>query len=173
MADAIYGTAQFEDDPEAPWRRRAESLSRELWRLHRDHPWLGRTQPLTRPMMLPHLLRFGDRLLGALEALELSPKTQFDVQVLVYNHIAGLAANIEREDEALSLTGVSADEWTDSRYVPHFSDDTFATRFPHIARLFGPTGLLSDGYDMDIDELFELGLGLLLDGIEAHARRHR
>lgn len=173
MADAIYATASFEDDPDAPWRRRAESLSRELWRLHRDHPWLGRTQPLTRPMMLPNLLRFGDRLLGALEALELPPKTQFDVQVLLYNHIAGLAANIEREDEAASLTGVSGEEWTDSRYVPHFQDDTFTSRFPHVSRLFGPTGLLSDGYDMDLDEMFELGLDLLLDGVEVHARRRQ
>ncbi|HEY9394000.1 MAG TPA: GntR family transcriptional regulator, partial [Nocardioides sp.] len=67
MADAVYAASSFTLDPDAPWRERAESLGRELWRLHRNHPWLGRTQPLTRPMMLPNLLRFGDRLLGALE----------------------------------------------------------------------------------------------------------
>jgi DNA-binding transcriptional regulator YhcF (GntR family) len=173
MADAVYAGSPFVLDPDAPWRERAESLGRELWRLHRDHPWLGRTQPLTRPMLLPNLLRFGDRLLGALEGLGLPPKTQFDMHVLLYNHVAGLAANIEREDEAMSLTGVSADEWTDRQYVPHFNDDAFRARFPHVARLFGPTALLADGYDMDIDELFELGYGLLLDGIEAYARRHR
>lgn len=168
MADSVYAASPFALDPDAPWRERAESLGREL---HRDHPWLGRTQPLTRPMLLPNLLRFGDRLLGALEGLGLPPKTQFDMHVLLYNHVAGLAANIEREDEAMSLTGVSAEEWTDRRYVPHFSDDAFRDGFPHVARLFGPTSLLADGYDMDIDELFELGFGLLLDGIEAYAQR--
>lgn len=173
MADAVYAASPFTLDPEAPWRERAESLGRELWRLHRNHPWLGRTQPLTRPMMLPNLLRFGDRLLGALEGLGLPPKTQFDMHVLLFNHVAALAANIEREAEAMSLTGVSADEWTDRQYVPHFSDDDFRGRYPHVARLFGSTGLLADGYDMDIDELFELGYGLLLDGIEAYAQRHR
>ncbi|SDJ88297.1 transcriptional regulator, TetR family [Nocardioides sp. YR527] len=171
MADAVYAASPFTLDPEAPWRERAESLGRELWRLHRDHPWLGRTQPLTRPMLLPNLLRFGDRLLGALEGLGLPPKTQFDMHVLLYNHVAGLAANIEREDEALSLTGVSAEEWTDRQYVPHFGNDSFRSTFPHMARLFGPGALLADGYDMDIDELFELGYGLLLDGIEAYAQR--
>jgi DNA-binding transcriptional regulator YhcF (GntR family) len=173
MADSVYASSPFAVDPAARWRERAESLGRELWRLHRDHPWLGRTQPLTRPMLLPNLLRFGDRLLGALEGLSLPPKTQFDMHILLYNHVAALAANIEREDEAMSLTGVSAEEWTDRQYVPHFSDDAFRGRFPHVARLFGPTALLPDGYDMDIDELFELGFGLLLDGIEAYARRHR
>ncbi|MER7555971.1 GntR family transcriptional regulator [Nocardioides sp. NPDC126508] len=171
MADSVYAASPFALDPDAPWRERAESLGRELWRLHRDHPWLGRTQPLTRPMLLPNLLRFGDRLLGALEGLNLPPKTQFDVHVLLYNHVAGLAANIEREDEAMSLTGVSAEEWTDRQYVPHFGNDSFRSAFPHMARLFGPTALLADGYDMDIDELFELGFGLLLDGVEGYAQR--
>lgn len=171
MADGVYGAAPFTVDDAAPWRAQVESVAGELWRLHRAHPWLGRIQPLTRPLPLPGLLRLGDRLLGAIEPLGLPPRLQFDLHVLIYNHITGLAANFEREDEAVSLTGISSEEWTDLQYVPKFGDESFMASVPHFAKLFGYFGALPDGYDMDLDDLFALGLGLLLDGVEALAAR--
>jgi len=172
MADSVYGTAAFERDAAAPWRSQVESLTRELWRLHRAHPWLGSTQPLTRPQPLPNIVRLGDRLLGALEALGLPPKLHFDVHVLLFSHIVGLAANFEAEDEARSATGLSSEEWTDLQYLPRFGDEAFMRDHPHFSKLFGHFGTLEGGYDMDLDDLFELGLGLLLDGVEALAERH-
>ena len=172
MADTVYGTASFEIDGAAPWRSQVESLGRELWRLHRVHPWLGQVQPLTRPLPLPNLIRLGDRILGALEGLDLPPKLHFDLHVLLYSHVVGLSANVEREDEALSQTGISAEEWTDLQYIPRTGDAAFMADYPHFAKLFGHFGTLPNGYDMDLDELFELGLGLLLDGIAALAARH-
>ena len=44
---------------------------------------------------------------------------------------------------------------------------------PHFAKLFGELGSLPGGYDLDLDGLFELGLGLLLDGVEALGRRRQ
>jgi AcrR family transcriptional regulator len=172
MADTVYGSAAFERDATAPWRSQVESLTRDLWRLHRAHPWLGRTQPLTRPLPLPSILRLGDRLLGALEPLGLPPKLRMDVHVLLFSHVVGLAANFEAEDEAVSETGLSSEEWTDLQYLPHTSDSAFMGDVPHFAKLFGELGALPGGYDLDLEELFELGLGLLLDGAEALACRH-
>ncbi|MFG3340006.1 GntR family transcriptional regulator [Glycomyces sp. NPDC048151] len=171
MADAVYGSARFERDGAAPWRSQAESLCRELWRLHRAHPWLGRTQPLTRPLPLPSVIRFGDRLLGSLEGLGLPPKLHFDVHVLLFSHVVGLAANFEAEDEAVSETGLSSEEWTDLQYQPRIGDDAFMDAHPHFAKLFGHFGSLTDGYDMDLEDLFELGLALTLDGVESLSRR--
>lgn len=171
MADAAYGSAAFERDESAPWRSQVESLSRELWRLHRAHPWLGRTQPLTRPLPLPSIIRLGDRLLGALEGLGLPPKLHFDVHVLLFSHVVGLAANFEAEDVAVSETGLSSEEWTDLHYQPRMGDDAFMAEHPHFAKLFGHFGSLPDGYDLDLDDLFEMGLRLFLDGVEAMVRR--
>ncbi|RRS00464.1 GntR family transcriptional regulator [Glycomyces terrestris] len=173
MSDAVYGELSYEDDEGAPWRERVEAIATELWRVHRAHPWLGQVHPLTRPLPLPNLLGIGDSLLGALEGLGLPPRLQFDVHVLLYSHIIGLAANFEREDEAVSDTGLSAEEWTDLRYVPTMNDDGIMNRYPHFAKLFGHFGSLPDGYDMDLDGMFRLGLGLLLDGVEALAARCR
>lgn len=173
MADAVYGSTPFEYDAAAPWRSQVESLSRELWRLHCAHPWLVGIQPLTRPQPLPNVIRLGDRLLGALEGLGLPPKLHFDLHVLLFSHITGLAANVEAEDEARSETGLSSEEWTDLQYLPRLGDRTFMEGYPHFAKLFGRSGSLTDGYDLDLDGLFELGLGLLLDGVEALAARQR
>ncbi|GAA1666121.1 GntR family transcriptional regulator [Glycomyces endophyticus] len=173
IADGVYGSEPFDVDPSAPWREQVESIARTLWHLHRAHPWLGRIQPLTRPLPLPSVVRLGDRMLGALEGLGLPPRLHFDVHVLVYSHITGLAANFEREDEAVSLTGVSSEEWTDLQYLPKFGDDSFMASVPHFAKLFGRTGAMPDGYDMDLDALFALDLAVFLDGVEALAERHR
>ncbi|MEU6247136.1 GntR family transcriptional regulator [Glycomyces sp. NPDC047010] len=171
MGDTVYGSREFTVEESDPWRAQVESIAREMWRLHRAHPWLGRIQPLTRPLPLPGIIRLGDRLLGALEPLDLPPRLQFDVHLLLYSHVVGLAVNVEREDEAMSLSGVSSEEWTDLQYLPKFGDDAFMSSVPHFARLFGPAGSMSDGYDMDLDALFELGLGVILDGVEALAAR--
>ncbi|MCI2416704.1 TetR/AcrR family transcriptional regulator C-terminal domain-containing protein [Saccharopolyspora sp. K220] len=174
MADTVYGTLSFEDDDESgSWRERVEFLTRALWRLHRAHPWLGQVHPLTRPLPLPNLLAFGDRLLGALGGVGLPPKLHFDVHVLLYSHVVGLAANFEREDEALSATGLSAEEWTDLQYLPRINDEEIMGRYPHFAKLFGHFGALREGYDMNLDEMFALGLAMLLDGLETLATASR
>ncbi|WP_205325106.1 GntR family transcriptional regulator [Glycomyces sp. YM15] len=171
MADTIYGSSAFDRDPAAPWRSQVESLSRELWRLHRAHPWLGRTQPLTRPLPLPNIIRLGDRLLGALEATGLPPHLYFELHILLFSHILGLAANFEADHAAASETGLSSEEWTDLQYQPLIGDAAFMSAHPHFTKLFGRLGSLEDGYDLDLDGLFELGMGLLLDGAEALAAR--
>jgi DNA-binding transcriptional regulator YhcF (GntR family) len=172
MAESAYGAAEFDVDEAAPWRSQVEHLARRLWRLHRAHPWLGRITPLTRPLPLPSIIRMGDKLLGALEGLGLPPLAQFNVHVLVYNHVVALASTFEHEDEAVSETGLTADEWTDLQWIQRTGDDRFMAELPHFAKLFGALGAMPEGYDMDLEELFELDLALFLDGVEALAARH-
>lgn len=171
MADGVYGSAEFEVDGDAPWRSQVESIARRLWRLHRAHPWLGAISPLTRPLPLRNLVAMGDKLLGALEPLSLPPLLHFNVHVLIYSHVVSLASTIDHEDAAVSETGLSADEWTDLQWIQRTVDEQFMAELPHFARLFGRLGAMADGYDMDLDDLFELGLGLILGGVEALARR--
>jgi hypothetical protein len=113
----------------------------------------------------------GDKLLGALEALDLPPLLHFNVHVLIYSHVVSLASTIDHEDAAVSETGLSADEWTDLQWIQRTVDEQFMAELPHFSRLFGRLGAMADGYDMDLDDLFELGLGLILDGVEALAQR--
>lgn len=173
MAESAFAaeTAASGDSGASDWRGRVERVMRSLWRVHRAHPWLAQISPLSRPLSVPSLTAAGETILKALGELRLPAKQHFDAHVLLYNHVVGLAVNVEREHKALAETGMSADEWVRSLIVPAMGVTAGSPRASMHAELFGPAGELSEGYDFDWDELFESGLRIMIDGIEALARR--
>ncbi|MFF4443266.1 TetR/AcrR family transcriptional regulator C-terminal domain-containing protein [Streptomyces sp. NPDC001502] len=170
MADAAFGEAHPADayadadaDADTPedWRARVEVGARTLWRLYRTHPWLARIGSLTRPLLVPNLLVHGEWMLGALDGHGLDPTTLFDIHVLLYSHVHGLAVHLELEADAEAATGQSDDQWMDSR-APVLRELVDSGRFPTFAKVVGS---FEDGYDLRLDALFDLGLGALLDGL--------
>ncbi|MFB8202288.1 TetR/AcrR family transcriptional regulator C-terminal domain-containing protein [Kitasatospora purpeofusca] len=160
-ADAAFGEAGYPADPPAGWRPRLELGARTLWSLFRRHPWLAELGPVTRPLLLPNLLTHAEWALAALDGHGLPAATVLDIHVLFYSYIEGLAANLEREARAQAATGLTGDQWTDTRFAA-FDTRTAAVRFPVFTRL---TAELAEGYDLDLDTLFESGLTTLLDGL--------
>ncbi|MFG2974955.1 TetR/AcrR family transcriptional regulator C-terminal domain-containing protein [Streptomyces sp. NPDC048331] len=167
MADAAFGEESpadaAADSAVGPhdWRARVEVGARTLWRLYRKHPWLARVGSLTRPLLVPNLLVHGEWMLGALDGHGLDPTTHFDLHVLIYSHVHGLAAHLELEADAEAATGQSEDQWMDSR-APVLRELVDSGRFPTFAKVVGS---FEDGYDLRLDALFELGLRALLDGL--------
>lgn len=164
MADAAFGEAHPADacaDAPEDWRARVEVGARTLWRLYRKHPWLARIGSLTRPLLVPNLLVHGEWMLGALDGRGLDPTTLFDIHVLLYSHVHGLAVHLELEADAEASTGQSDDQWMDSR-AQVLQELVDSGRFPTFAKVVGS---FEDGYDLRLDALFELGLGALLDGL--------
>lgn len=68
------------------------------------------------------------------------------------------------EVAAEANTGVTADEWMDVQKpaLERLLADQDLPAFRTVLNSFG-----SDGYDMNINELFEAGLGFLLQGFRA------
>ncbi|MFJ2646351.1 GntR family transcriptional regulator [Streptomyces sp. NPDC087420] len=163
MADAAFGEAEYPDAATLPddWRTRVELGTRTLWRLYRKHPWLAQLHPLSRPLMLPNLMVHAEWMLSALEGHGLDPVTLFDLHVLLYSYVQGLAVNLEREAQAAASTGLTEDEWLDGQAAAMRRILT-SPRYPAVTRVI--TGL-GDGYDLDLDTLLEFGLRPLLDGI--------
>ncbi|MGY0062609.1 GntR family transcriptional regulator [Streptomyces sp. LZ34] len=161
MADTAFGEKSYPADPPTGWRPRLELAARTLWALYREHPWLAQTGPLTRPLLLPNLMVHAEWVLDTLDGHGLDPKTVLDLHVLLYSYIQGIAVNLEQEAQAEAATGLSEDEWMD-RQAQAFQAITTSPRYPAFTRL---TAALPDGYDLRLDELFEFGLGPLLDGI--------
>ncbi|MCX4959313.1 TetR/AcrR family transcriptional regulator C-terminal domain-containing protein [Streptomyces virginiae] len=164
MADAAYGEESPADAADATaedWRARVEVGARTLWRIYRKHPWLARIGSLTRPLLVPNLMVHGEWTLGALDGHGLDPTALFDIHVLLYSHVHGLAAHLELEADAEATTGQSEDQWMDSR-APVLRELVDSGRFPTFAKLVGS---FEDGYDLRLDTLFELGLRALLDGL--------
>ncbi|MFJ4669426.1 TetR/AcrR family transcriptional regulator C-terminal domain-containing protein [Kitasatospora purpeofusca] len=160
-ADTAFGEAHYPADPPAGWRPRLELGARTLWSLFRRHPWLAELGSVTRPLLLPNLLTHAEWALAALDGHGLPAAAVLDIHVLFYSYIEGLAANLEREARAQAATGLTGDEWTDTRFDT-FDTRAAAARFPVFTRL---TAELDEGYDLDLDSLFESGLTTLLDGL--------
>ncbi|HWU10236.1 MAG TPA: GntR family transcriptional regulator [Streptomyces sp.] len=161
MADAAFAEQSYPAAAPDGWRARLELGARTLWALHRRHPWLAQLSSLTRPLLLPGLMVHGEWSLSALDGHGLDTTALFDIHVLLFSHVQGLAVHLEREAQAMATTGQSEDQWMDSR--AHALQDLIGSgRFPTFAKVVRS---FDDGYDLQLDTLFELGLKALLDGL--------
>ncbi|MEU3408573.1 TetR/AcrR family transcriptional regulator C-terminal domain-containing protein [Streptomyces sp. NPDC006670] len=161
MADTAFGEESYPANAPEEWRSRIELGARTLWALYRKHPWLAQIGALTRPLLVPNLIVHGEWALRALDGHGLDPTQLFDIHVLLYSHVQGLAVHLEMEAHAEAATGQSEDQWMDSR-TPALRELVESGRFPTFTKV---VGAFEDGYDLRLDALFEFGLKALLDGL--------
>lgn len=161
MADTAFGEESYPANAPEGWRSRIELGARTLWTLYRRHPWLAQIGSLTRPLLVPNLMVHGEWALRALDGHGLDPTKLFDIHVLLYSHVQGLAVHLEMEAHAEATTGQSEDQWMDSR-APALRELVESGRFPTFTKV---VGAFEDGYDLRLDALFEFGLKALLDGL--------
>ncbi|NLU71705.1 GntR family transcriptional regulator [Streptomyces sp. HNM0575] len=166
LVQLMAGTV-YEDHPPpagAPpgWRARLEAGARSLWELHRAHPWLAQLGPVTRPLVRPGLVAYSEWTLAALDGHGLDTKTMFDLNVLLYSHVQGVAVHLEREAQAEARTGRSDEMWIETQ-APALDAIAASGRFPAFTRAMAV--FEESGYDLRLDALFELGLTALLDGM--------
>jgi DNA-binding transcriptional regulator YhcF (GntR family) len=161
MADTAFGEETYPANAPLEWRSRIELGARTLWTIYSRHPWLAQIGSLTRPLLVPNLMVHGEWVLRALDGHGLDPATLFDIHVLLYSHVQGLAVHLEMEAHAEAATGQSEDQWMDSR-TPALRELVASGRFPTFTKV---VGAFEDGYDLDLDALFEFGLTALLEGL--------
>ncbi|MEV7519198.1 TetR/AcrR family transcriptional regulator C-terminal domain-containing protein [Streptomyces sp. NPDC091371] len=161
MADAAFGEETYPADAPEDWRSRIEMSGRTLWRLYRKHPWLAQLGSLTRPLLVPNLMVHGEWVLEALDGHGLDPTTVFDIHVLLFSHVQGLAVHLEMEAHAEAATGQSEEQWMDSR-AEALGELVESGRFPAFAKT---VGAFENGYDLRLDALFDFGLRALLNGL--------
>ncbi|GII94176.1 GntR family transcriptional regulator [Sinosporangium siamense] len=161
MADLAYGEERY-PDAKLGRRDRLEMVARVLWRIYRRHPWLPHLTPLGRPLPLPGVVGHGEQLLLALDGLGLDPATMMTTEVMLYAYVQGLAVHLEREAQATSATGLSEEQWVDTQ-AGAINAMFFTGRAPLSAKLISDLG--PDGFDFDLDRIFEFGLQTLLNGL--------
>ena len=165
MVDHIFGEAPLPDPPPAGWRERIEVVARMQWALGKRHPWMPSLMSLTRPLMVPKGMAHTDWCMRVLRELGFSPETALYVTVALAGLLIGVGATLQMEADAQRDTGLTSDEWMDA------TGDAFerlgaATRFPMIAEVS-----MIPGFDMRLDDVFETGLALMLDGIAQRVPR--
>ncbi|MFG6202511.1 TetR/AcrR family transcriptional regulator C-terminal domain-containing protein [Nonomuraea sp. JJY05] len=161
MIEAVIDEFPLPEQPPDGWRARLETSARLQWAGYRAHPWMAGVTSLTRPLPSASLLRHTEWVMAALAGTRLDATAKMHVHTLVYSYVQGIAANLELERQAQATTGLSADEFMAGQ-EEHLQRVAESGEY----RAFAAVVTELDGdFDLDLDRLFEFGLGPLLDGL--------
>ncbi|MFC4947639.1 TetR/AcrR family transcriptional regulator C-terminal domain-containing protein [Pseudonocardia sp. GCM10023141] len=160
MQDRVMLENPFPAEPPAGWRARLELAARMFWGTCRRHPWLAGQVALTRPQATRGGLAFSEWMLAALGDLGLDMPTVLNTYILLFTYVRGTAINLEYEADAEAATGLNSDEWMDTQ-LASLRAILSGGGFPWMERV------TTIDFDLDLDALFETGLGYLLDGLAA------
>jgi AcrR family transcriptional regulator len=161
MMDSVHGEDPLPARPPKGWRAQLELSSRLQWQGFRRHPWLAPALSITRPQLILNGMRHTEWALRALDGLGLTIQVMMHVHTTLFSHVRGLALNLEAEAQAEQDSGLTSDEWMQTQ--EHGFRVIAATGdFPLLNRL------VNSEMELDLDQLFEFGLGCLLEGLERY-----
>ncbi|MEU5869683.1 TetR/AcrR family transcriptional regulator C-terminal domain-containing protein [Nonomuraea sp. NPDC047529] len=159
MADAAFGEFPLPEPLPSGWRRRLETAARQQWAMYQRHPWLAQAVSFTRPLLAPRAMVHSEWVMRALDGLGLDPATSLHIHVCVAAYVRGVAAGLESEAAAAAHSGITDEQWMDTRGTPALMGPPGDPAFPNLA--------LVPLHSLDLDTLFEFGLHRLLEGIVA------
>jgi DNA-binding transcriptional regulator YhcF (GntR family) len=169
IADAAVSEEALPKSVPIAWRPRLELAARLEWRTFCRHPWLARLMSVTRPVPSPIMLTYANFVLLALEGTGLDAATRMRFHIVLHGFVQGIAVNLESEVEAASQTGLSDEEWMETR-LDDFTALADSGRYPAFARVIRE---LDGDFDHSLDRIFELGLGVVLDGFARQISQRR
>lgn len=164
MIDEACAEDVYPDPPPQGWRARLEALARLEWAGYRRHPWLAQVLSFTRPAYARNAVARSEWALASLDGLGLDANTMLHVSVTVSAYVNGIAINLEPEAGAERDTGLTDEEWLETRQAA-ITELITSGRFPYLAHV-----LTQPGLDYDLDTLMEFGLTRLLDGLDVMFR---
>lgn len=164
MVDEVLGSRDLLPPAPGDWRSQILRYAESTFTIYREHPWLARTSQ-QRPPIGPGMLADREYVLAAVSSLALPTSMVNTAALTIASWIAGAARN---EAEGILLrraTGQSTDDWWRQR------DELWEKWFdveahPALTALWNAGGF-TRGADEQARDAYEMGLKLLLDGIEA------
>ncbi|WP_410667703.1 TetR/AcrR family transcriptional regulator [Amycolatopsis sp. cmx-4-68] len=158
MVDAVY--AEVRPTGEG-WRAVLRSVAETTRQTVLRHEWLADLLG-GRPQLGPHVLARGEAVVAALDGVDVD--LVMPVVGAVNAYVIGAVRREIAERRAERATGLDEQQW--QRANGPYLERRFATgRFAALEKV------IRDGAHLDADETFQLGLGFVLDGIEAHLAR--
>lgn len=159
MVDTAFGDHRLTSPPPADWLAALAAGASWLWQIFRRHPWAAAVMSLTRPQVTPSVLAYGEWVMSAMAAAGIEPRQIFQVHVTLFSYVRGLAVSLEPEAMAEQETGLTYDEFIDTRDAA-FTSVMSAGTFPTFQAVTAGAD-----FDLDLDEQFQFGLRHLLAGL--------
>ncbi|MBM7366481.1 TetR/AcrR family transcriptional regulator C-terminal domain-containing protein [Gordonia hydrophobica] len=159
MLDRVLGEVAV-PSPSGAWRTDLEGAVGALWQVMVRHPWLAGALSMTRPAALPSAMAMSERMLACLVEAVGDPVQAFTDYLTVLHFVRGVGLTLELELSDLAETGLTNDEWVDTR-LSDLRRVAPPEQFPTM------NAIMAAGYPYDADVLFESGLRVLLDGLAA------
>ncbi|TMR08791.1 TetR/AcrR family transcriptional regulator, partial [Nonomuraea turkmeniaca] len=159
MVDTAIEDFPLPAERPAGWRAAFETTARLQWAAYRAHPWMAGVTSLYRPLPSAGLIKHTEWVMATLAGTRLDATTKMRLHILLYSYVQGIGANLELERRARAATGLTDEEWLSGQ------DDRMRAisqsgAYPAFGELLADLG----DFDLDLDHLFEFGLGRLLDG---------
>jgi AcrR family transcriptional regulator len=178
MYDRAHAELAGEVDLDPGWRAAVTGWARRLRSLYLRHPWALQVS-YARPVLGPHEQQVVEALLTMLAATGLPARTRQGVVAMLFHFVRGSAQTAADARTAAPATGMSDEQWWAERAAAlAVAAPDFAQRFPQTVRLGGEGGIEPppDGAPYlahQAEVAFEIGLDVMLDGIEAQQRTAR
>jgi AcrR family transcriptional regulator len=167
MVDDVLAARDLLPPDPGTWRSQIRTYAERTFTIYREHPWLARTSH-QRPPIGPGMLADQEYVLAAVSSLALPTAMLNTAALTIASWITGAARN---EAESILLrraTGQTTDDWWLQRnelWEKWFDVESH----PALTALWNAGGF-TRGADEQAHDAYELGLTLLLDGIEAAAQ---
>ncbi|NJP99944.1 TetR/AcrR family transcriptional regulator [Streptomyces sp. PLAI1-29] len=145
------------------WRALLEQVARGVWDLYGRHPWLVHVDQ-ARPILGPGALSGLDYALAGLASLPLSDRERMNLVVILDGFVTGTARSRVTSEQAEQRTGISDEDFWKAQ-APILERVMSSGAYPALA------ALTEDAFSSGWQEIFDLGLGQLLDGMEAFITR--
>ncbi|HEY0454358.1 TetR/AcrR family transcriptional regulator [Actinophytocola sp.] len=179
LVDLMYDRAHASLSHDYPlddrWRPAVVAWAGDLWRFYQRHPWVLQVSQV-RPVLGPHEYAVVETVTRLLYETGLPARTLTRVVGTLFHFVRGAAATVAEATQAVTDTGVSNEDWwmTRSALLTEVAPD-FADRYPTITRLGAEDTFTYDEskpyLEQQAQETFEVGLGVILDGVEAAMSR--
>lgn len=170
MQDAVYDLTLPEYADSAGWRDNMKYFVRSTIAVFRDHPWISDI-PISGVPVTPNTLRIVDWALQGLNGFELDANFKTGMILLLSNYARAcgqLLVDLSRTFQ----TGKSFGKYSSEDYSRILKELVSAEQFPYLhALLLSGDYASDDSIDHDLDQEFDFGLELILDGIELRLRR--
>lgn len=159
MAASVLDDVQFPQTAPGEWRSGLTAIAWSLWSACTEHPWLAGQLSITRPEPVRGGLVLTERVLTSLDGHGLPLSDMINIHLMLINYVRGSALSLESEVEAAARSGLSRRQWISSRSrrTRELAAEAQVPLFEQVQNL---------EHEVDLEDVFELGLERLLDGVE-------